>query len=172
MTRGFASSNVLSTRKTPTYVVFMLKTALHQLVSSHPNVITLRSVIQEEDYTFAVMDDWSDGNLSSQILHKRRYLGQNNLIKHVFLQLLDAIKFCHNLGIYHRDLKPDNVVCFDGGLRLAIANFGSATTETRSVPFEVGDSSYMSPECKGGHLALIGPTQRGPRTYGHLESFF
>lgn len=119
--------------------------ALHRLVSAHPNIITLHRVIEEEDYTFAVMDDWSGGDLFSQILHERRHFGDDNLIKHIFLQLLDAVKFCHSLGIYHRDLKPENVFCFDEGRRLVIANFALATTETQSVAFDIGDLSYMSP---------------------------
>ena len=75
------------------------------------------------------MDYCPDGDLFGQILHKRRYLGQDDLIKHVFLQLLDAVDYCHLLGIYHRDLKPENVLCFNAGLRLVITDFGLATTE-------------------------------------------
>jgi serine/threonine protein kinase len=118
---------------------------LHQLASVHPHVVTLHRVIEEDGCTFIVMDYCPDGDLFSQILHKRRYLGHDGLIKHVFLQLLDAVEFCHSRGIYHRDLKPENVLCFGGGLRLAITDFGLATTERVSEEFRTGSVYHMSP---------------------------
>ncbi|KAI0298676.1 kinase-like domain-containing protein, partial [Multifurca ochricompacta] len=134
----------------------MQEITLHQLASVHPNVVTLHRVIEEDDCTFIVMDFCSDGDLFGQILHKRRYLGQDDLIKHVFLQLLDAVEFCHSLGIYHRDLKPENVLCLNGGLRLAITDFGLATTEKVSEEFRTGSVYHMSPECQGGSFAPSG----------------
>ncbi|TFY58587.1 hypothetical protein EVG20_g8091 [Dentipellis fragilis] len=129
---------------------------LHQLASVHPHVVTLHRVIEEDGCTFIVMDYCPDGDLFTQILHKRRYLGHDGLIKHVFLQLLDAVDFCHSLGIYHRDLKPENVLCFSGGLRLAITDFGLATTDRVSEEFRTGSVYHMSPECQGGIFAPSG----------------
>ena len=119
--------------------------ALHQLASVHPNVVTLHRVVEEEDCTFIVMDYCPDGDLFGQFLQKRRYLGRDDLIKYVFLQLLDAVNYFHSLGIYHRNLKPENVFCFNGGLRVAITNFGLATTEKVSEEFRTGTLYYMSP---------------------------
>ncbi|KAI0322843.1 kinase-like domain-containing protein, partial [Amylostereum chailletii] len=129
---------------------------LHQLASSHPHVVSLHRVIEEDGYTFIVMDYCPDGDLFSQILHHRRYLGHDGLIKHVFLQLLDAVGYCHSLGIYHRDLKPENVLCFSGGLRLALTDFGLATTDRVSDEFRTGSVYHMSPECQGGDFAPAG----------------
>ncbi|KZT03769.1 kinase-like protein [Laetiporus sulphureus 93-53] len=129
---------------------------LHRFVSVHPNVVTLHRVIEEGPYTFLVMDYCEDGDLFSQILHHRRYLGNNALIKDVFLQLLDAVDYCHEAHIYHRDLKPENVLCFDGGMRLAITDFGLATTEEKSTEFRTGSVYHMSPECQGGAFAPSG----------------
>ena len=123
----------------------MREITLHQLASGHPNVVTLHRVIEDYQYTFIVMEYCSDGDLFTQILHQRRYLGNNVLIKDVFLQLLDAVQYCHSLNIYHRDLKPENVLCFENGLRLAITDFGLATTERMSTEFRTGSVYHMSP---------------------------
>ncbi|KAM5537661.1 hypothetical protein V8D89_008739 [Ganoderma adspersum] len=131
----------------------MREITLHQLASGHPNVVTLHRVIEDYHYTFIVMDYCPDGDLFTQILHKRRYLGNDTLIKEVFLQLLDAVEYCHSLNIYHRDLKPENILCFDDGMRLAITDFGLATTERMSTEFRTGSVYHMSPECQGGYFA-------------------
>ncbi|KAH9941740.1 kinase-like protein [Epithele typhae] len=126
---------------------------LHQLASGHPNIVTLHRVIEDYQYTFIVMDYCPDGDLFTQILHKRRYLGNNALIKEVFLQLLEAVEYCHSLSIYHRDLKPENILCFEDGLRLAVTDFGLATTDRVSTEFRTGSVYHMSPECQGGMFA-------------------
>ncbi|KAI0032860.1 kinase-like domain-containing protein, partial [Vararia minispora EC-137] len=130
--------------------------SLHQRVSGHPHVVTLHRVVEEDGYTFIVMDYCPDGDLFAQILHHRRYLGHDPLIKHVFLQLLDAVGYCHSVGVYHRDLKPENVLCFNNGLRLALTDFGLATTDRVSDEFRTGSVYHMSPECQGGIFAPSG----------------
>ena len=118
---------------------------LHKLASAHPNVVPLHRVVEGKDFTYIVMDYCEGGNLLNQILHQHRYLGQDEPIKHVFLQLLDAVEHSHSLGIYHRDLKPENILCFDGGMRLAVTDFGFATTDEFSKEFGRGSANYMSP---------------------------
>ncbi|KIY70482.1 kinase-like protein [Cylindrobasidium torrendii FP15055 ss-10] len=130
--------------------------ALHQAASAHPNVASLYRVVEDNRHMFIIMEYAPDADLFSQILHDCRYLGQDHLIRHVFLQLLDAVEYCHSLGIYHRDLKPENVLCFDDGLRVAITDFGLATTDKVSSEFRTGSVYHMSPECQGGEFALSG----------------
>ena len=119
--------------------------ALHQLASAHPGVVTLHRVVEQAGHIYIIMDYAPDYDLSKQILHSSRYLGDNALIKDVFLQLLDAVEHCHSLGIYHRDLKPENILCFRDGIRIAIGDFGLATTDKFSDEFRTGSTHYMSP---------------------------
>ena len=57
----------------------------------------------------------------------------------------NAHQYVHEMGICHRDLKPENVLCFENGLRLAITDFGLATTERMSTEFRTGSVYHMSP---------------------------
>lgn len=118
---------------------------LHQLASIHPGVVTLHRVVEHFNHTYIIMDYAPDHDLFTQILHNCRYLGNDALIKDVFLQMLDAVEYCHSLGIYHRDLKPENILCFDDGLRVAITDFGLATTDKISDEFRTGSVYHMSP---------------------------
>ncbi|KIY47396.1 kinase-like protein, partial [Fistulina hepatica ATCC 64428] len=130
--------------------------ALHQLASMHPNVVTLHRIVEDDEYAYIIMDYAPDHDLFYQILNNCRYLGDSDLIRHIFLQILDAVEFCHSMGIYHRDLKPENILCFDDGLRVAITDFGLATTDKLSNEYRTGSVYHMSPECQGGQFARPG----------------
>lgn len=78
-----------------------------------------------------------------------QYVGDDELIRDVFLQLLDGVDFLHQLGIAHRDIKPENIVCSNDGQDVFICDFGLATSETSSSEFGCGSTFYIAPECLG-----------------------
>ncbi|CAG8622049.1 2769_t:CDS:2, partial [Acaulospora morrowiae] len=118
---------------------------LHAQVSAHPNVIGLEKVVETNDTINLVLEYCREGDLFSMITEKGGYLGNNHLIKQVFVQILDVVQFFHYHGIYHRDLKPENILVFDGGRTVKLADFGLATTDTWSRDFGCGSTFYMSP---------------------------
>ncbi|KAG5646737.1 hypothetical protein DXG03_002419 [Asterophora parasitica] len=155
--RAYAVKCLRSMEQPPVRRQFHIREiALHQISSAHPGIVTLHRVIEDHENTYIIMDYAPNQDLFTQILNNCRYLGNDALIKHVFLQLVDAIEYCHSLGIYHRDLKPENVLCFEEGHRVAITDFGLATTEKMSGELNTGSIYHMSPECQGGAFALDG----------------
>lgn len=109
--------------------------ALHALASAHPGVARLRRVFEEREYIFLVMDYLAGGDLFSMISDNQRYVGDDELVRSVFLQIVDTVAYCHSLGIYHRDLKPENILCSKDGTRVVLTDFGLATTEPVSKDF-------------------------------------
>ncbi|KAI8069781.1 kinase-like domain-containing protein [Gilbertella persicaria] len=123
---------------------------LHSHLSDHPHIIRLEKVVQTPEYTHAILEYGSEGDLFSAITEKGLYYGQHDLIRNVFLQLIDAVRYSHQHHIFHRDLKPENVLVFDGGKTVKLADFGLATTDAVSMDFGCGSTFYFSPECQGG----------------------
>ena len=105
----------------------------------------MRTVIETDTTVFVVLDFCEEGDLFGMITEKSRYLGNDELIRSVFLQILDAVEHCHSMGIYHRDLKPENILCSERGTRVVLADFGLATAEPTSGDFGCGSTFYMSP---------------------------
>jgi len=56
------------------------------------------------------------------------------------LQLVEAVKYAHEMGVMHRDIKPDNIYLNPREKRLVLGDFGSARQITINVP-----RTYTSP---------------------------
>ncbi|KAG0170761.1 hypothetical protein DFQ28_009161 [Apophysomyces sp. BC1034] len=123
---------------------------IHAHLSGHPNILQFEKVVRQNNMTFIVLEYASEGDLFSAITYPTRGLvGNNEAIRYIFLQILDAVEHCHRQGISHRDLKPENVLVFPNW-HIKLADFGLATTQLVSNEFGCGSTFYFSPECQGG----------------------
>ncbi|OBZ70469.1 Negative regulator of sexual conjugation and meiosis [Grifola frondosa] len=143
--------------------------AYHLALSHHPNVVTLHCVIEEEFYTFLVMDYCPGGDLFNTIIERAHFVDNDAAVKNMFLQLLDAVQTAHDLNIYHRDLKPENILCSADDEHLYLSDFGLATKSKLSNGFGCGSSFYMSPECIGV-FSTKKPYSTASPTSGHWAS--
>ncbi|KZV69039.1 Pkinase-domain-containing protein, partial [Peniophora sp. CONT] len=120
--------------------------AFHMEVALHPHIVSFHRAFSDSEYRYIVLDNVPGGDLFSAITEKAIYLCEEELTKMVFLQLIDALAFCHAKGVYHRDVKPENVLVSADGRHWYLSDFGLATDSVRSASFKMGSKGYMSPE--------------------------
>ncbi|KAJ8652150.1 hypothetical protein O0I10_012208 [Lichtheimia ornata] len=123
---------------------------IHQQVNEHDNILTFVKQVWMGEWLFLVLEYAPYGDLFSAITHPTSTIvGNNESIRHIFLQILDAVQHCHNHGVAHRDIKPENILVFPDQ-QVKLADFGLATTQSVSANFGCGSTFYFSPECQGG----------------------
>lgn len=121
---------------------------------SHPNVVTLYDVVEDDGRPWVVMELVPAKNLA-QILRDGGTLDPTEAAR-IGLAVLAALNSAHEVGITHRDVKPGNILVSPDG-RVKLADFGisrraedSALTRTGLM---VGSPSYIAPEVARGRAA-------------------
>ncbi|XEC97626.1 Stk1 family PASTA domain-containing Ser/Thr kinase [Paenibacillus tarimensis] len=114
---------------------------------SHPNVVSIYDVGQEDDTHYIVME-YMDGSNLNEIILERAPLQTEEAVR-IAVQICDALEHAHHNQIIHRDIKPHNILIGKNG-RVKVTDFGiaravtsSTITQTGSV---VGSVHYFSPE--------------------------
>ncbi len=69
----------------------------------HPNVVRMHEVLSSRIRIFIVLELVSGGELFDRIVQKRRF--EEEQARFYFRQLIRGVKYCHSIGVYHRDLK-------------------------------------------------------------------
>lgn len=117
---------------------FMEVQALAAL-GSHENIVTYYSSWFENEQLYIQLElcDHSLANKSTQIFTE----GEVLVVVH---QIAKALRFMHEKGIAHLDVKPDNIYVKNGVYKLG--DFGCATLLDQSLPVEEGDARYMPQE--------------------------
>jgi protein-serine/threonine kinase len=113
---------------------------------SHPNIIKLEEVLQNDKYIGIVLEYASGGELFDYIL-QHRYL-KDSLACRLFAQLVSGVYYMHSKGIVHRDLKLENLL-LDKHKNIVITDFGfvnSFTVESELMKTSCGSPCYAAPE--------------------------
>ncbi|KAG1050998.1 hypothetical protein G6F43_006767 [Rhizopus delemar] len=119
----------------------------------HPHLLALHRFIQDQDYLYMIMELCDQGDLFDFVIKDQEinFVREEGLVKTWFHQILDAVEHMHSQGVYHRDLKLENILLKqqdedDDELYCKVADFGLATRERYSMEFGCGSASYLAPE--------------------------
>lgn len=119
---------------------------LHTAVHEHPNVLSVIEVLDAYKFLCVVLEYCEQGDLFTAITERNWYVGNELVAKALFLQLLDAVEYCHTRSVFHCDLKPENIMVSKDGTQLKIADFGLSSRSPLCSVFGRGSSYYMAPE--------------------------
>jgi eukaryotic-like serine/threonine-protein kinase len=127
---------------------------------NHPRIAGLLDSGERDWFVYLAMA-FIDGPTLREALGSGRKLSVSDTLR-VARDLLDALRHAHQLGIVHRDVKPENVVICPGR-GAVLLDFGIARAIVTSISREitragltVGSSSYMSPEQINGDQKIDG----------------
>jgi eukaryotic-like serine/threonine-protein kinase len=123
-------------------------------LSSHPNVVTIFDVGEQEGRPFIVMEYMSGGSLAD-VKRGGRQPARQSVLRWLE-EAASALDAAHERGIVHRDVKPANLL-LDERDSLGVTDFGIArvafdTTVTRTGQV-LGTAAYLSPEQAAGEPA-------------------
>lgn len=137
-------------REDPEYRARFLREAKGAGVLSHPNIVTVYDVGEQDGHPYMAME-FIEGPTISAILREKRVLPIAEVV-HIAIQLARALDYAHRKGIVHRDVKPGNVMLLKDTGSIKVADFGicriedSEATQATQVGNVLGTPHYMSPE--------------------------
>lgn len=128
------------------YGIWQLKKEIELGINSDldcPYIIRYLGYTILPDYNYGLVMEWIDQNL-------RMYF--DSIEDHskidvvsIILQIADGLLFLHEKGIYHRDMKEDNIMIKDGIIK--ICDFGCVTLNEDSST-DTGTLGYKPPEMR------------------------
>ncbi|XP_035861005.1 serine/threonine-protein kinase MAK-like isoform X7 [Sander lucioperca] len=113
---------------------------------NHANVVKLKEVIRENDYLYFVFEYMKE-NLYQLMKEREDKMFSENEIRNILFQVLSGLAFVHKHGYFHRDMKPENLLCMGPEL-VKIADFGLAREIRSQPPYTdyVSTRWYRAPE--------------------------
>ena len=128
---------------------------------SHPNIVPIYTVDEQEGLVFFVMAYVSGDNLAKR-LHERGVLTTDET-RRVLREVADALAYAHDRGVVHRDIKPDNILLDQVSGRPMVTDFGIARamdsegdSRLTATGMAIGTPAYMSPEQAAGEREIDG----------------
>ena len=130
-----------------------LAEASKAMMLEHPGIVRTFS-IERADGFLAIVQQFVDGSDLKATKHQTR---SHKEIARLVGLVAEALAFAHQKGIYHRDLKPGNILIDRQG-RPYVADFGLAVSESEQMflPKQTcGTPHYMPPEQVAGLTRLL-----------------
>uniref|UniRef100_A0A182RGW0 Protein kinase domain-containing protein n=1 Tax=Anopheles funestus TaxID=62324 RepID=A0A182RGW0_ANOFN len=126
---------------------------LMRSVPSHPNIMHIFDYVFEKSSLTLIMD-LMDMSLYDYMQTRTRPFSESRVRKMLY-QIVTGLGHLHQNGIFHRDVKPENIlVKITGGIvgrkeTLQLADFGSAERITKCPPLAIYIATrwYRAPEC-------------------------
>ena len=114
---------------------------------THPNIVTIYDSFESEDGVAYIAMEFIEGDTLKNLTKATPLTVAQ--IKHIFINTAKGLQHAHENGVFHRDVKPDNIMISPKTGVVKVMDFGIARviesnmTATGSI---LGTPAYMSPE--------------------------
>ncbi len=127
---------------------------------SHPNIVRVRHVFQENETAYMALEYIRGHDLLDMIEEKKGDLTPNQIVA-LTQKLVSAVAHIHERGVLHCDISPDNI-CIRADGEPVLIDFGSARKMVAGVGerysgFSLVKDGYSPPEQYEAN-AVIGPS--------------
>ena len=113
---------------------------------NHPNITKILELFEDKEYILIIMEYINGGNLFS-FLKKHRKVSEKTA-KLLYRQIILGIKYMHQQGIVHRDIKLENIL-IDLNNNIKICDFGIGrvlSSPEQPLFDQCGTPMYIAPE--------------------------
>ncbi len=118
---------------------------------SHPNIMAIYDMGREQGWEYLVLEYVPGGDLRGLLQQRRGRVPPAEAIS-IASSILQALSYAHEQGIFHGDIKPENILITPAG-QVKVADFSLAqeTHDTRLAQDGAiaGTAAYLAPECLG-----------------------
>jgi serine/threonine protein kinase len=121
---------------------------------SHPNIVGVRDLFEERGTAYLVMELIAGKTLRQELDAQGDKKLPARRVEEIMGQLVAALQAVHDAGVYHLDIKPENILLSQDS-RAVLVDFGAAKQESGSRSTKSSTRSfteaYAPPELIGGN---------------------
>jgi len=115
----------------------------------HPHVVRVSDLFEERQTAYLVMELISGRTLREvmDVAPGRRLAAEH--VREIMAQLVSALEAVHEAGVFHLDIKPDNILVTAAG-HIVLVDFGAARQGFSSRSTQAFAVEYAAPEVMAG----------------------
>lgn len=148
--------------------MYAIREYIYTSLLDHKNIICSYDIVKSSRYIYIIFEYTPNYDLYFYIDNYRLYTNPMNLIhfgglplnlvRWIFLELINTVNFIHSKGICHRDLKLENIL-ISKNFEIKICDFGLSSTWSPYMYLSepCGSLHYASPEILTTNGKYIGP---------------
>ena len=135
-------------KKNTIYEEKNLKEIENLMLLDHPNILKLYEYYYDKKNLYIITDFCEGGELFDKIKDRNGYFSERDAAT-IIKAVLQAIAYCHSIGLVHRDLKPENILLEGNDLdHIKIIDFGTSNliNQNQKLKERLGTAYYIAPE--------------------------
>ena len=118
---------------------------------NHSGIVRYQGLVEVDGYGFCIEEEYVEGRTLQAYL-KESHTDDEKL--GIINQIADALRYAHQQGVIHRNLKPSNVLVANQGDYVKLIDFSVLSPE--DVKLTADTTRFMAPEIKDETMAADG----------------